>query len=101
MPGSIKRRPTTEEFGDLKIVTINVPLLDLKVIDRFINVLTITPSRSEYCRIAIKNQIEKDIKIMEKKQDIAKLRGRYDPTKFVYIPNYNGDRAFRILRRLE
>lgn len=101
MPRTMKRKPITEEYGDLKIITINVPLLDLAVIDRFINVLTITPSRSEYCRVAIKNQIEKDIEIMKTKQDIAKLRGRFDPKKFVYIPNYNGDRAFRILRRLE
>ena len=99
MGRSIKRSPKTEEFGDLKIITINVPLLDLKVIDRFINVLTITPSRSEYCRIAIKNQIERDLKVVEKKLDLAKGMGDFDPKKFIYIPN--GDKIYKIVRRLE
>lgn len=101
MPRTITRSPKTNEYGDLKIVTINVPVLDLAVIERFINELLIAPSRSEYVRIAIKNQIERDIEMTNAKIAIAKGRGKYDPKKFVFIPGYNGDKPFRIIKGVE
>jgi len=89
-----------DEYDSLKIITINVPLADLMSIEIFCNG-KITPSRSEYIRIAIKNQLDHDLEAMKNRIDLIKGKIKLDPKKSVLVPGYNGDKPFKIVRKLD
>ncbi len=87
--------------GELKIITINVPRLDLYYIQKFMDA-GLVPSRSEYVRNAIRNQINADFETVRfEKRVVEGTEKRLDPEKFVRIPGYNGNEPVKIVRRLE
>lgn len=106
MPRSLKRkyniRGTTEaRWGSTRIVTINVPEIDLDYIEHFIRETRLVPSRSEYIRVALRNQIIHDIKLTKDITKIVRDEIKLDPRKFVRVPGYNGNKPLKIVRRLE
>jgi len=89
--------------GPLKIVTVNLPVFDLKFIERFVlnGDTVLVSSRSEYIRVAVRNQIIKDLELVEKQLSFLENKDLYDTSKFVRVPGYNGNEPVKILRRLE
>ncbi len=89
------------KHGELKIVTINVPRIDLNYIQQFMDE-GLVPSRSEYIRNAIRNQINADFETVKyEKRVVEGTEKRFDPKKFVRVPGYNGNEPVKIVRRLE
>ena len=90
--------PNTE----LKVITCNIPKPYLKYVDK-LQKKGICPSRSEYIRRAIGEQILRDFYMLDKieTQTIENIAFEYDPEKYVRIPGYNGNKIVEILRRLE
>ena len=86
----------------LKVVTCNVPIPYLKYVDKLMK-LGICPSRSEYVRRALGEQILRDFYMLDKMetQELNNIEFEYDPEKYVRIPGYNGNKMVEILRRLE
>lgn len=92
---------TFGRWGSTRIVTINVPEIDLDYIEKFIEDTRLVPSRSEYIRVALRNQIIRDIEMVNTEIDIIKGEIRLDPKKFVRVPGYNGNQPLKIVRRLD
>ena len=91
----------TGKHGELKIITINVARLDLYYIQKLMDV-GLVPSRSEYIRNAIRNQINADLETVRYEKAVIEGTEEYfDPTKFVRVPGYNGNEPLKIVRRLE
>ncbi len=81
----------------MKIVTCNLPELDLIFIDRMI-MAGIVPSRSEYVRLALREAVRRDFKIVA--TEIEVVEGKYlNPKKFVMIPGYS--KPVKIIQRLD
>lgn len=91
---------TSEDYNDLKIITCNLPELDLAFIDKFI-IRRIVPSRSEYIRVALRRSINMDIELLKIEDDIVDEKIKLDPEKFVRVPGYNRNRPVKIIRRLD
>ncbi len=91
----------TGKHGELKVITINVPRLDLYYIQKLMDV-GLVPSRSEYIRNAIRNQINADLETVRyEKAVIEGTEECFDPKKFVRVPGYNGNEPLKIVKRLE
>ena len=90
-----------EKWGATRICTVNLPELDLAYIKKFIDETRLTPSRSEYIRVALRNQIIRDIEMVNTEKAIIKGALKFDPEKFVLVPGYNGNKPLKIIRRLE
>ena len=89
------------KHGELKVITINVPRLDLYYIQKFQDI-GIVHSRSEWIRNAIRNQINADLETVRYEKAVIEGTEEYfDPTKFVRVPGYNGNEPLKIVRRLE
>jgi len=88
------------QHGEKKIVTVNIPVIDLKYIQKLMDE-GITFSRSEYIRVAVRNQINRDTKIIKHMRDVMADKVKLDPTKWVKIPGYNGNEPVKIIKRLE
>lgn len=87
--------------AELKIVTINVPKLDLYYIQKMLDA-GLVPSRSEYIRVAIRNQINADLETVRYEIGVVEgIEERFDPKKFVRVPGYNGNKPMKIVKRLE
>ena len=99
--GGIKKSDTRERWGNTRIVTINSPEIDLEWIEAFIKKTRLVPSRSEYIRVAVRNQINRDIKLIDSMKTFIEDEEELDPNKFVRVPGYNGDKPVEIIRRLE
>ena len=82
---------------DMRIITINIPDKFCLFIDKCVQ-WGLIPSRSEYIRHATELKLKKDMKFIE---TLNKEIESYDPTKFVRVPGYNGEKLMKILRRLE
>lgn len=82
--------------SNLKIITANIHEPDLEVIAKFIE-WGIAASRSDFIRIAVRAQIKKEYKYIEKTDAIR--TGEYDHTRFALVPGIK--KPFRIVRRLE
>ena len=97
MPIFTKDGPNPE----LKVITCNVPKPFLRYIEKLRH-KGICPSRSEYIRRAIGEQILRDFYMLDKieTQPIENIVFDYDPEKYVRIPGYNGNKPVEILRRL-
>ena len=90
-----------KNHGELKIITINIPLEHLKYVQQLMDWGKV-PSRSEYVRTAVANQIENDMKTKKYiKKVIKNPEEILEPEKFVRIPGYNGDKPVEIIRRLD
>ena len=98
MPIFTKDGPNPE----LKVITCNIPKPYLIYIDKLMK-KGICPSRSEYFRRAVGEQILRDFYMLDKieTQPIENIVFEYDPEKYVRIPGYNGNKPVEILRRLE
>lgn len=82
----------------MKIMTINVPEPYIKYIEKFIE-YGLIPSRSEWIRTAMKEQIREDLYFIE---TLEKETDNFDPKKYVRIPNGDGTyKSHKIVRRLE
>lgn len=88
------------DWVGLKIVTVNLPEIDLEYIEMIIKV-GFVPSRSEYVRVAVRNQINADIERINSQEGIINEEIRLDPERFVRVPGYNGNKPLKILRRLD
>ena len=89
------------KHGEMKIITINVPRIDLYYIQKLMDV-GLVPSRSEYIRNAIRNQINRDLELVRFQKNVIEEKEEYfDPEKFVRVPGYNGNEPVKIVRRLE
>lgn len=99
--GGYKKSDTFGNWGETKIVTVNLPEIDLAYIEKFISDTRLVPSRSEYVRVALRNQIIKDLEMIQIEKKVIKDDIKIDPNKFVSIPGYNGNKMVRIVRRLE
>ncbi len=87
--------------GELKIITINVPRLDLYYIQKLMDV-GLVPSRSEYIRNAVRNQINRDLELVRFQKNVMEEKEEFfDPKKFVRVPGYNGNEPLKIVKRLE
>jgi len=95
------KSPASTIWGDLRIITINVPIIDLDYIEKFIDETGLVPSRSEYLRVALRNQINRDLKMSKLLKAFIKGELKFDPEKFVLVPGYNNNKPVPILRRLE
>ena len=87
---------------ELKVITANIPRPFLIFIEK-LRKKGICPSRSEYIRRAIGEQILRDFYMLDKieTQELDYIEFNYDPEKYVRIPGYNGNKPVEILRRLE
>ena len=89
------------KHGEMKIITINVPRIDLYYIQKLMDV-GLVPSRSEYIRNAMRNQINSDLEIVRYEKAVIEGTEEYfDPKKFVRIPGYKGNKPVKIIERLE
>lgn len=95
------RAKIKQKYGKMKVITCNLPEIDLDYINMIIGAYGFVPSRSEYIRIAVRNQINKDIKNQAKKVDIINGEIELDPEKFVRVPGYNGNQPVEIIKRLD
>ena len=91
-------RPSSK-YDDLRVITCNLPELDLAFIDKFI-INGIVSSRSEYIRIALRRSIERDCNILQTEIEVVDDKRKLDPNKFVRVPGYNGGKPVKIIRRL-
>lgn len=73
---------THSEHGELKVVTVNLPVADLYYIDKLLK-FGHSASRSEYFRRAVKNQIENDRITMRYQQKIINEEMK------IYVPIIN------------
>ena len=101
MPYYNVRGSAQYRWGSLRIVTINVPEIDLNYIQSIIKETRLVPSRSEYIRVAIRNQIIRDLEMVKLEKAIINGEIELDPTKFVRVPGYNGNKPLKIVRRLD
>ena len=92
----------TNTKGTLRIITINVPTKYLSFIDKCVE-YGLHPSRSEYIRDAIENQLKDDFQFMDRLDYAINEfdNVEFDPTKYVRIPGYNGNKPVKILKRLD
>jgi len=88
----------TAKHGELKIITCNIPLEHLKYVQKLMD-WGIVPSRSEYIRRAVGNQIERDNETKRYVEEV--IETTIDNKNFIKIPGYNGNKPVQILRRLE
>ena len=89
------------KHGEIKIITISVPRIDLYYIQKLMDV-GLVPSRSEYVRNAIRNQINADLETVRYEKAVVEGTEEYfDPKKFVRVPGYSGNEPLKIVRRLE
>ncbi len=107
--------PAAKSYNKMKIITVNIPKHYLKYIDYLIREIGIAPSRSEFIRWSIGNQINRDLKQLEKMEEmmdkVKNLRSKlkkdgvfdtYDKLKYVRIPGRkNGEEFVKIIKRLE
>lgn len=98
----------------LKIITVNIPEIYLDYIQELMDE-GICPSRSEYIRWCVGNQIKKDFKMLKRmKRKMSELKNirkelrdegyidEYDNVKYVQIPGReNGEEFVKIIKRLE
>jgi len=84
--------------GELKIITVNISVEHLKYIQQLMD-WGLVPSRSEYMRIAVANQIKDDFET--KKYVKSVIEKTIDTKKFIKIPGYNDDKPVQIIKRLE
>ena len=101
MPRRHRYQDTRERWGETRIITVNLPEIDLVYIEKFIDSTRLVPSRSEYVRVAVRNQILKDMEKTVFQEEIIEDEESLDPKKFVRVPGYNGNEPVRIVRRLE
>ena len=94
------KRYIRDPDNEMTIVTINLPGKDLRYIKKLLSE-GIVPSRSEYVRNAVRNQINADLEVQKFKDAILEDKIKLDPKKFVRIPGYNGNEPVKIVRRLE
>ena len=85
---------------ELKIVTCNFPIKHINYIKKLIE-YGLVPSRSEYVRRAVGNQIADDLKTKRYVEDVMVGKIKLDPSKYIKIPGYNGDKPVEIIRRLD
>jgi len=104
----------SKRHGKMIIITVNIPEIYLKYVQQLMD-KGVCPSRSEYIRWSVANQINRDLiklekmdKMMENIEDLrrdVKKDGefdQYDNLKYVRIPNrMNGEELVKIVRRLE
>lgn len=95
------RAKIKQKYGKMRVITCNLPEIDLDYIDEIIGCYGFVPSRSEYIRISVRNQINRDIKNQAKKVDIINGEIELDPAKFVRVPGYNENQPVEIIKRLE
>lgn len=84
--------------GELKIITVNIALEHLKYIQQLLD-WGLVPSRSEYVRLAIANQLRRDFET--KKYVSGVVEKKVGNRNMIRIPGYNGDKPVEIIRRLE
>ena len=82
----------------MKIVTCNLPRKHLAYINKLLE-WGIVPSRSEYVRVAVANQIRNDFETKGYVEEV--IEETIDNKTFIKIPGYNGDKPVEIIRRLE
>ena len=84
----------------LKIVTVNIPIPYLEHIE-YLRQEGFTPSRSEYVRWAVGNQITRDL---EREERIKELQDKRQPVKVIipkgwdYIEGFNDNKPFQTQR---
>ena len=91
--------PGTPRHGKMRIVTVNIPKPYLKHIQRLLDI-GLCPSRSEYIRWAVGNQITRDF---EREKKMAELINKSPlppltvrvPKGWDYIEGFNGNKPFK------
>jgi len=87
-----KRTP----HGEMIIITINLPETYIDYI-RELNDWGNTPSRSEYIRKAVANQIEEDLKTKRYMESV--IKAKHGDNNLITLPNEDGNiTTYRILR---
>ena len=90
----------------MRIITCNIPEPHIKIIEKFI-AYGFHCSRSEYIRLALKNQIDKDLQLMLHEERVMAfpkhlIKIPKDTADTVNIPNGDGTyEEKKIVRRLE
>ena len=92
-------RPLKTDFESLRIVTCNLSELDLNYIEELVR-QKISSSRSEYIRVAVRNQINQDLQVIKHQYEVIEDQKKLGKD-FIRIPGYNGNKPVQILRRLE
>ena len=90
----------TKYWKPLQIMTVNVSRKDIEMLDYFTSE-GIGASRSELMRVAVREFVEKQLPLLKKRNECLIEKPPLDPTKWVKIPGYNGDKPVQIIRRLE
>ena len=94
----------------MKIVTVNIPESYLDAINKLIGEKGIYPSRSELIRVATREFLIKELKMVKNLPKYDKIEEEaYDKQKFVRVPivdnnskKPNGEfKTYRIVKRLE
>ena len=95
-------RPRWGDNHELKVVTVNIPRIFLRYIEA-LRIKGICPSRSEYIRRAVGEQVLRDFEMIYNIENIDELpieniEFEYDEEKYVRIPGYNGGKPFKTVR---
>ena len=84
--------------GELKIITCNLSVEHLKYIQQLLD-WGLVPSRSEYVRTAVANQVRNDFETKRYVETV--IEETINAKKYIKIPGYNGDKPVEIIRRLD
>jgi len=93
----------------LKICTVNVPESYIDAINKLIvRGKGLYPSRSELIRVAVREFLLRELKMVKNLPKYNKIEEEYDKTKFVRVPiidssnkNTHEFKTYKIVRRLE
>jgi Arc/MetJ-type ribon-helix-helix transcriptional regulator len=94
--------PKSKDWKDLQILTTNLSRKMITFIDECVR-FGLIASRSEYIRIAVKNQLNIDFNFMNTlEHEIKEVRKKdFDPNRYVKIPGYNHNKPVKIIRRMD
>lgn len=98
-----KRQNYRDEEHDLKIVTCNIPKKHLEYIRKLLE-WGIVPSRSEYVRHAIADQISRDFETKKYVEEVIEAdeikveRSVKIPEGYDYVEGFNGNKPFKTTR---
>ena len=95
--------PNPRPHGPLKIITCNLPLEILKYIQKLMD-WGLVPSRSEYVRAAVTNQVREDLETKKYVEEVIETdeikveRTVKIPEGYDYIEGFNGNKPFKTTR---